>query len=192
MTVGEKIRKRRKELNMTMEDLGRAIGVQRSAINKYEKDMIKDMKESTIRALAKALQVSPIYLLDDLITDPNEVSLKRLEVNRENKLPPGMEIVRIGNKPVMKKKTKTRSLLFDDEGNDLTLYDPPGSNKYEETLLRITTEIDEKIGGVPRGNVVKVETDPELNKMLKIWDVSTPKAKKAAMEVLRVMSDIDK
>lgn len=192
MTVGEKIRKRRKELNMTMEDLGRAIGVQRSAINKYEKDMIKDMKESTIRALAKALQVSPIYLLDDLITDPNEVSMKRLEVNREHELPPGMEIVRIGNKPVMKKKTKTRSLLFDDDGNDLTLYDPPGSNKYEETLLRITTEIDKKIGGVPRGNVVKVETDPELNKMLKIWDVSTPKAKKAAMEVLRVMSDIDK
>lgn len=192
MTVGEKIRKRRKELNMTMEDLGRAIGVQRSAINKYEKDMIKDMKESTIRALAKALQVSPIYLLDDLITDPNAVSLKRLEAYSEHELPPGMEIVRIGNKPVMKKKTKTRSLLFDDEGNELTLYDPPGSNKYEETLLRITTEIDEKIGGVPRGNVVKVETDPELNKMLKIWDVSTPKAKKAAMEVLRVMSDIDK
>ena len=192
MTVGEKIRKRRKELNMTMEDLGRAIGVQRSAINKYEKDMIKDMKESTIRALAKALQVSPIYLLDDLITDPNAVSLKRLEACREHELPPGMEIVRIGNKPVMKKKTKTRSLLFDDDGNKITLYDPPGTNKYEETLLRITTEIDEKIGGVPRGNVVKVETDPELNKMLKIWDVSTPKAKKAAMEVLRVMSDIDK
>ena len=190
MTIGEKIRKRRKELNMTMEDLGRAIGVQRSAINKYEKDMIKDMKESTIRALAKALEVSPIYLLDDLITDPNKVSLKRLESYREHELPPGMEIVRIGNKPVMK-KTKTRSLLFDDDGNEITLYDPPGSN-YEETLLRITTEIYEKIGGVPRGNVVKVETDPELNKMLKIWDVSTPKAKKAAMEVLRVMSDIDK
>lgn len=65
MTLGEKIRKRRIELNMTMDDLGNAIGVQRSAINKYEKGMITDMKRSTIHALAKALQVSPLYLLDD-------------------------------------------------------------------------------------------------------------------------------
>ena len=40
MTTGEKIRNRRLELHMTMEDLGRAIGVQRSAINKYEKGMV--------------------------------------------------------------------------------------------------------------------------------------------------------
>lgn len=65
MTLGEKIRKRRMELNMTMDDLGNAIGVQRSAINKYEKGMITDLKRSTIHALAKALQVSPLYLLDD-------------------------------------------------------------------------------------------------------------------------------
>jgi transcriptional regulator with XRE-family HTH domain len=65
MTLGEKIRKRRIELNMTMDDLGNAIGVQRSAINKYEKGMITDLKRSTIHALATALQVSPLYLLDD-------------------------------------------------------------------------------------------------------------------------------
>lgn len=65
MTLGEKIRKRRIELNMTMDDLGNAIGVQRSAINKYEKGMITDLKRSTIHALAQALQVSPLYLLDD-------------------------------------------------------------------------------------------------------------------------------
>ena len=65
MTLGENIRKRRIELNMTMDDLGNAIGVQRSAINKYEKGMITDLKRSTIHALATALQVSPLYLLDD-------------------------------------------------------------------------------------------------------------------------------
>jgi len=65
MTLGEKIRKRRIELNMTMDDLGNAIGVQRSAINKYEKGFITDLKRSTIQALANALGVSPLYLLDD-------------------------------------------------------------------------------------------------------------------------------
>lgn len=76
MTLGEKIRIRRMELNMTMDDLGRAIGVQRSAINKYEKGIITDLKRSTIHALAKALNVSPFYLLDD---DPEDSDQARLE-----------------------------------------------------------------------------------------------------------------
>lgn len=79
MTLGEKIRKRRMELNMTMDDLGNAIGVQRSAINKYEKGMITDLKRSTIHALAKALQVSPLYLLDDDNDDDD-----RLEALHQN------------------------------------------------------------------------------------------------------------
>lgn len=79
MTLGEKIRKRRTELNMTMDDLGNAIGVQRSAINKYEKGMITDLKRSTIHALASALQVSPLYLLDD--DGEDEERLKALHQN---------------------------------------------------------------------------------------------------------------
>ena len=37
--------------------------------------------------------------------------------------------------------------------------------------------------------VLKVEADPELKSMLRIWKVSSPKARKAAVEVLKVMSD---
>ena len=64
MKTGEKIRRRRLELNMTMEDLGKAIGVQKSAINKYEKGIV-DIKSSTLSSIAKALNVSPVFLLDD-------------------------------------------------------------------------------------------------------------------------------
>ena len=63
MTTGEKIRKRRIELNMTMEELGNAIGVQRSAINKYEKGQI-DISSSRLSAIAEALGVSPIDLME--------------------------------------------------------------------------------------------------------------------------------
>ena len=64
MTVGEKIRARRLELGLTMEELGAAIGVQRSAINKYEKGYV-ELRQSTIAALAQALHVSVLYFLDD-------------------------------------------------------------------------------------------------------------------------------
>ena len=50
VTIGEKIKARRKELKMTTEELGRLIGVQRSAITKYEKkrdDLIKELNDYT-------------------------------------------------------------------------------------------------------------------------------------------------
>ena len=84
MTLGEKIRKRRIELNMTMDDLGNAIGVQRSHINKYEKGMITDLKRCTIHALATALQVSPLYLLDD--DNGDEERLEALHQNPKLRL----------------------------------------------------------------------------------------------------------
>ena len=36
-----------------------------------------------------------------------------------------------------------------------------------------------------------IEIDPQYASMMKLWKVATPKARKAAMEVLRVMSDAD-
>ena len=68
MTTGEKIRNRRLEMGMTMEDLGRAIGVQRSAINKYEKGLV-NIKSKTLAAIANALNIAPVLLLDDTDED---------------------------------------------------------------------------------------------------------------------------
>ena len=75
MKTGEKIRNRRLELNMTMEDLGNAIGVQRSAINKYEKGTV-DIKSSTLSAIANALNVPIGYLLDDLDDVPQTLEAR--------------------------------------------------------------------------------------------------------------------
>ena len=72
MTVGDRIRKRRLELGMTMEDLANIIGVQRWTVNKHEKDQI-DMRLSTIKALHNALDISYIDLLDDDDSEDREV-----------------------------------------------------------------------------------------------------------------------
>ena len=70
MTIGEKIKARRKELKMTTEELGRLIGVQRSAITKYEKNRV-DLKSKQIQEIANALDINPALLLSD---DPIELS----------------------------------------------------------------------------------------------------------------------
>jgi len=72
MTIGEKIRARRKELGMTTEELGKKIGVQRSAVTKYEKDRV-DLKSKQIVEIAKALDMSPAELLSDGDTDQDRL-----------------------------------------------------------------------------------------------------------------------
>lgn len=63
MTVGEKIRLRRKELNMTLEELGNKIGVGKSTVRKWENGMIANMKKDKIKKIADALNISPSYLM---------------------------------------------------------------------------------------------------------------------------------
>ena len=78
MTIGEKIKARRKELGMTTEELGRLIGVQRSANTKYEKDKV-DLKSERLKQIAKALDIQPASLLPD--EDEDQQRLEALHQN---------------------------------------------------------------------------------------------------------------
>lgn len=62
-TIGERIKSARINLGMTQEELGKRIGVQKAAINKYETGTVVNLKRTTIANLAKALNVDPTWLL---------------------------------------------------------------------------------------------------------------------------------
>lgn len=62
-TTGERIRDARKAHGMTQKDLADKVGVKFSAIHKYENGLIVNLKRDTISALAKALEVSPAWLM---------------------------------------------------------------------------------------------------------------------------------
>lgn len=63
MNTGDIIKKLRKEHNLTQEQLGDLIGVQKSAIAKYEKGRVENLKRASIEKLANYFNVSPSYLL---------------------------------------------------------------------------------------------------------------------------------
>lgn len=81
MTIGEKIRARRRELQMTTEELGNLIGVQRSAVTKYEKGRV-ELKAKQIQAIAKALGVAPVDLLDDIEPELQDDEVRLLSAYR--------------------------------------------------------------------------------------------------------------
>ncbi len=63
MTTGERIKAARLNKGLTQEELGKMIGVQRAAINKYESGAVVNLKRSTIAKLATALGVKGSWLI---------------------------------------------------------------------------------------------------------------------------------
>ena len=61
--IANKIKARRQELGLTLEDVAQAVGVGRSTVRKWETGMIKNMGRDKIAALAKVLQISPVELV---------------------------------------------------------------------------------------------------------------------------------
>lgn len=60
--VGERVRERRTELNLTMPELGRRIGVNKSTIQRYEADGVNPTRSMIINGLAEALLTTPEWL----------------------------------------------------------------------------------------------------------------------------------
>lgn len=63
MTMGDRMRELRKERGITQEELGHLIGVQKSAIRKYEKGTIKSVKQDAILKMSTFFNVNPCYLM---------------------------------------------------------------------------------------------------------------------------------
>lgn len=67
MDVGKKIKAARIAKGYTQEELGKLIGLQKSAIAKYENGRVVNIKRSTLQKLAKALDLRG----SDLIIESN-------------------------------------------------------------------------------------------------------------------------
>lgn len=64
MGMAERIKERRKVMGYTQTELGEKLGLQASAIAKYENGRVENIKRSIIANMAKVLECSPCYLLD--------------------------------------------------------------------------------------------------------------------------------
>ena len=67
MEIGQKIKEARLLKGLTQEELGKMVGLQKSAIAKYENGRVVNIKRSTLQKLAKALDLRG----SDLIIESN-------------------------------------------------------------------------------------------------------------------------
>ena len=76
MTMAERIRMLRLQKNLTQEELGKVLGVQKSAIRKYESGMVENIPRSSIKKMADVFGVAPSYLMgwEENSPEQNELS----------------------------------------------------------------------------------------------------------------------
>ena len=78
--IANKISERRKELGLTLEDVGKAVGVGRSTVQRWESGLIRNMGRDKIAALARVLQISPVELVPAAGQEIDQDQQERLEL----------------------------------------------------------------------------------------------------------------
>ena len=78
---GERIKYLRLLADMSQEELGKRVGVQRAAINKYEKGSVTNIPIATIEKIAQVFEVSPNYIVgwDNAESNPLSAEVKVLQ-----------------------------------------------------------------------------------------------------------------
>ena len=63
MTIGERIKKRREELGISVDELASFLGVNRATVYRYESNEIAKFPVDILETVAKALRTTPVCLM---------------------------------------------------------------------------------------------------------------------------------
>lgn len=80
LDIGEKIKTARLEKGMTQQELGELLGVQKSAIAKYENGRVVNIKRSTLKKISDILGIRPSELIFDAEIKNNPVGMAEMHV----------------------------------------------------------------------------------------------------------------
>lgn len=84
MEIGQKIKQARIAKGLTQEELGNLVGLQKSAIAKYENGRVVNIKRSTLQKLAKALDLRGSDLVIE--ADPKDAAELHAKVLLDDEL----------------------------------------------------------------------------------------------------------
>lgn len=145
--IGKLIFNRRTELDLTMKELADKVGVAEGTISRWESGEIKNMRRDKIKALAKALQISPKLLMD--WNEEDEVGL-----------PPYDNVIPIKKKSFPVIGTIAAGTPIDAEQN-IETYVPEDEDLDADYALRVKG--DSMIGaGIDDGDIVFIREQPDV------------------------------
>lgn len=84
MNIGKKIRDRRQQLDLTLEQVGDYCGVGKATVLRWETGAIANMRRDKIALLASILKMSPAELIGEAAQEPRDIDAERLEALHQN------------------------------------------------------------------------------------------------------------
>ncbi len=98
----DRLKKRRIDMGLTLEEVAQELNVERPTIQRYESGKIKSVSTTTVEKLAKALRCSPAYLMgwsdevrDEILTSKLTPGEKRILYLYRNSSQVGREAAEI-------------------------------------------------------------------------------------------------
>ena len=89
MNVHERIKRRRKEMGLSADDVAKALNVSRATIYRYESSEIEKLPTSIIEPLCKVLKTTPAYLMgwdENILAEEKNTDYIRDELFEKRKL----------------------------------------------------------------------------------------------------------
>lgn len=143
VTVKDILKGRRLELELTLEDVAKRVGVSPATISRWESGDIANMRRDRIAALAKALQISPAVIMGWDVDTP---------------IPPGAHRPQFKKVPMLGYAAAGQPL--EDLNQDTPYYDV--DDKYNVDFC-ITVRGDSMINaGINDGDIVFIKSMPEV------------------------------
>ncbi|NFN17867.1 helix-turn-helix transcriptional regulator [Clostridium botulinum] len=134
LEIGNRIQERRKELKLTLQEVGDIVGVASSTIQRYEKGLIAKMKLPVIESIAKAINVNPVWLI-------------RKDAKKETELADFEFINKINTEKVKNTLTFNNKECFDKKNIFIQYFDKLNAIGQDEAIKRVAelTEISKYI-----------------------------------------------
>lgn len=93
MNIGERIKQRRVELNLSVDEVASRLGKNRATVYRYENSDIENLPTTVLEPLARILQTTPAYLMGYDAPIKGEPSLEEIITNQTKKLGTTLEKV---------------------------------------------------------------------------------------------------
>lgn len=143
MSIKDILKDRRLELQLTLEDVAKRVGVSPATISRWESGDIANMRRDRIAALAEALQISPAVIMGWDVDTP---------------IPPGAHRPQFKKVPMLGYAAAGQPL--EDLNQDTPYYDV--DNKYDVDFC-ITVRGDSMIdANINDGDIVFIKSMPEV------------------------------
>lgn len=151
------LKEKRLEKNMTLEQVGNLIGVGKSTVRKWENGMIENMGRDKIILLSRALNISPLDILE-MHTDDEKEDIKDiyLRLNEENQA----IVYNFAKSKLNEQNTISDNIVPFPTTLNLDAVVSAGTGEWQDGTLKEEVEYDGQIP--PHDYVVRVNGDSML------------------------------